>query len=516
MHLHAPRRLSGLSAAFVLTAALLGLSGCITPPAVLSGGHDHIPFEELPPGSVAAAEDLGDCDESVLRGVFVPSDPGAPIVLHLLESGGSATDGARAIGAYPHLERLADMGFASLVLDYRGVGLSDGERSPHHLRADARAAWNAAVRLAGGEHRVVLRGTSIGTIAAASLLEDGARPAAVVLVAPVRAETVAGHFAVHSYGSLLGGAIALFLRDAGDADLVEAVRTCPSPLLVLTADEDSFLPSDERELVAAAVSEAGGTYAAIADETHLGLVLRANQLDPIEKGFLRSIFPDLPAVAARMSRLPRNATGTERVRQFVSRRLADPALAISSGRPGFPRDPWSEELLVRWWRDVTWARATPYSDEHAQALLDFADPSGVALDPREFPALRRFAERARESGADAGAPFVEELIAVARERELGSRAFYERAPADGVFDPLLQMIEGLQEAHVGAPEFPDDAPARLRLAEGESLRLAVRHLLKAAGIPERVRGDASTGLRVEADWGDGWTALDLEANRNSP
>src|SRR6185369_9584719 len=102
-----------------------------------------------------------------LRGVFVPSDPGAPVVLHLLESGGSVTS-----VDFPYsgvVAQLSDLGYASLILDYRGVGESDGERSVDHLRPDALAMWGEALRRAGaadGAARcVVVRATSIGSVA---------------------------------------------------------------------------------------------------------------------------------------------------------------------------------------------------------------------------------------------------------------------------------------------------------------------------------------------------------------
>ncbi len=498
------------SVALLCLPVLALLAGCITPPAVLSGGTDHVPFDELPPDAESVAVVVG--EDSQLRGIFVPSDPGAPVVLHLLESGGSATHGTRGIGAYPYLERLADRGFASLILDYRGVGMSDGDRSPHHLREDALAAWDEAVRRAGSPSRVVVRGMSIGALAAASLLEDGVEPGAVILIAPVRAETVAGHFARASYGGFLGGAISLFLGDAGDSDLVAAIEMCPSPLLVLAAASDDALPADERALVEVSVASVGGRFELISNETHLGLILRTNELDALELAFLQARFPGLPP-EQRQSAVPRDAEGIERVDAFVRRRRTGRALALAAGRPDFPQEPWDEELLVRWWRDLTWSRDVAFTPEQEDALLTFSDPSGVALDPRELPTLRRFATQVREGLTDDGPAFVESLLAVARERDIGEHAYYDRRPPGGVFDPLLQLIEGLAEANRGAADNPDDAPQRMRLSERASFRVGLRLLLKAAGIPERVRGDAASGWLVEVDVGDGWNPLDLDITR---
>lgn len=95
------------------------------------------------------------------------------------------------------------LGWSSLVLDYRGLGRSDGRRDAGRLRADGRAMWREAVRRAGGAPgRVVVRAASLGSLVAADLLARGGdgidessdgRPAGAVLVAPVRASTVGRH-----------------------------------------------------------------------------------------------------------------------------------------------------------------------------------------------------------------------------------------------------------------------------------------------------------------------------------
>lgn len=72
-----------------------------------------------------------------LRGFFVPADEGAPLVVHFAESGCSGFDGALF---RRHYEGLAHVGFASLAMDYRGVGASEGERAPTRLGEDAAAS----------------------------------------------------------------------------------------------------------------------------------------------------------------------------------------------------------------------------------------------------------------------------------------------------------------------------------------------------------------------------------------
>src|SRR5688572_14866681 len=114
-------------------------------------------------------------DGQWLAGLHVPAGPGAPLVLHLSDSSGSPAGACTDFGVLAL--QLRELGFASLFVDYTGVGLSAGERSVKNLGPDAEAAWSAALKLVEGDPgRVIVRAISIGTIAAAKLLEAGARP----------------------------------------------------------------------------------------------------------------------------------------------------------------------------------------------------------------------------------------------------------------------------------------------------------------------------------------------------
>lgn len=174
-------------------ALLLSNAGCITPPLLRRAVENRIWLGEFPHG--AETVEVPVPDGSKLRGVFVPGDPGAPIVLHFLESGGSVAKGTHGFPSYQVLCDLRACGFASLLLDYRGNGVSTGVLSPVNLREDAELMWREALRRAGGDAtRVVVRSLSIGALPAASLIDDGAAPRAIFLLAPVRAETAVGHY----------------------------------------------------------------------------------------------------------------------------------------------------------------------------------------------------------------------------------------------------------------------------------------------------------------------------------
>ena len=126
-------------------ALLATLVGCLTPPVMIEA-----PFVDLetalprfPEGTETVA--VTTYDGAELRGLFVPAGEGAPVVLHLLESAGSVGSLMPSKSEIAHDS--ANLGFASLLIDYRGVGISPGERSPgHHPRLPAcvlRAACGA-------------------------------------------------------------------------------------------------------------------------------------------------------------------------------------------------------------------------------------------------------------------------------------------------------------------------------------------------------------------------------------
>ncbi len=221
----------------------LAATGAVVPPAVLEGGLPELDLEDFPPGTERVRLPAG--GDAVLEGVFVPADPGAPVVLHLLASEASITHGTRGLAGFPILWQLRDRGLASLVVDWQGVGASSGSRTPRHLPGDARVVWEEALRRAGGDPgRVVLRGMSLGTLGVACLLEAGVAPAGIVLVAPVRAETVVRNWARHYYPPYWSR-LARFVRPAVPVDLVAVLGAVRRPLLVYAPRDDYLLPGWE-------------------------------------------------------------------------------------------------------------------------------------------------------------------------------------------------------------------------------------------------------------------------------
>ncbi len=341
--------------------ALMAMLGSTAPPALLAAGYPELTVDEqtFPPGSERVEIESG---RSTLRGVYVPSDPDSPVVLHLLESMGSVTYGTHHALGYPLLWQLRDRGFASLMVDYRGIGASEGWRSPRNVREDAQAMFAEALRRTGGRsHRIVIRGTSFGTLAAASLLKHGARPRAVTLIAPVRAETVAKNWFHHYYHPLLAKAVTAFLRLPMRVDIVRALRKWRGPLLVSAPEHDYVLPPREQPLIRDTVRRRGARWVST-PYTHAGHVLTNHWLGNDESSFLDACFPGLPDIASRCPEHP-----------AIARRwkLLEPRLYASLDRHSH-RDP----QVVDWIRRIPHEHLSNLSQEQLDELLDLRGPAG--------------------------------------------------------------------------------------------------------------------------------------------
>ncbi len=476
----------------VLLPALL-LAGCITPPAVFAAGSNRVVMRAYPPGTETVEVPV---EEGVaLRGVFAPSDPGAPVVLVLVGAGDSVSLGGGACSSVAW--DLRDRGFGTLLLDYRGVGVSDGDRSPWNLRGDARAAYGEAVRRAGGEERVVVRGMSLGTLAAAALMEEGRRPAAFVLVTPVRGETVVPNFAYSKWWDPLVFLGVHFFRSVGDADLVEAVRACPVPLLVLAGGRDNLLPPEEAALVREACLRAGErTWAERPGLGHEGTYMEAARVFPEEAALLGRLFPALPPRDERVRAMIEAAPPEVRavLPPLDGRRLLDPpALGAALALVGTDAD------REKWLRSLPADRLRALPFEALLALVTFGD-----LDPRELYAVGGFVDSLTEHGHRPAK--AEHLAKLAAAFRLGRKSTWTvPMPVEFRFMASVAVATESYDLDDPAGEMPAGAPARLRLPAGESFRRAVRLALKCAGIPDR---PAAAG-GIEAFEDGAWRPVDL-------
>jgi pimeloyl-ACP methyl ester carboxylesterase len=286
----------------VLVASfLLEFSGAAcTAPLVERAGLTTLP--PLPEGMVPIRCRTEDGVE--LSGIHVDGGPDAPLILHLLPRGASATNGrAPFAGFHDLLTALGRAGWSQLVIDYRGVGSSTGARDPDALALDARAMLRCARELVDGDTgRIVIRASSLGTLAAACVIGEGAEFPAIVLIAPVDARTVVRRAARERLGAVFGGVASLVLRRPDLPSLRDVLPSIGSPTLVLLAEDDPLLPERDHLALRAAASAANVRFRDTALD-HEQLVLRTlgfaldeeggrvdPTLIPVEHAFLLEAF----------------------------------------------------------------------------------------------------------------------------------------------------------------------------------------------------------------------------------
>jgi hypothetical protein len=489
----------------LLMAVVVAAGGCITPPVILPAPQGPLDPSRFPPHAQLVDVPVG--EHEVLRGVWVPADaPDAPVMLDFLESSGSLVTGARSnsitgsatfatddapmldeCGAQgvppetagpsldPARQRLALLpllGFSALCLDYTGVGASDGERSPDNLRRDAHAAWDEALRRTGGDSsRVILHGTSIGALAVAALLQDGAQPGAVILVAPVSASSVGVNGARVMRGPWTAALLGWLLRAPVDVDLLAELRRTRPPLLVIVPETDEFFTHDERVELLACVSGVGGTFV-VRHPDHIALALASRDVMAAEEWFLarlwpaqQTVWPDLPNVLAQAELSP-----AER------RQLLD---------------------LLAWLPDD----ARSHVDLATLArLADFSDPAG-RLPVEHLLALRG---RVHDLAGCPAAMVVDRLA----EAAANPPQVYD-SMSISVTGEVTRPDEDSATALAGWVVLTSRNLVEHGLAESDAHRQVLRLALRAAAIPDRVTTDAAGLPEVDVLVDGAWQPLAL-------
>jgi pimeloyl-ACP methyl ester carboxylesterase len=480
--------------------------GCLAPPALLPAYDVDLDkaIERFPPGTERVELPLASGER--LRGVFVPSDAGAPVVLHLLESSGSV---ASCRFDYAELSaELADIGFASLVIDYRGIGISGGDRSVDHLEDDSLAMWNEALRRAGGDpKRVVVRGVSMGTIGTAYLLHRGLRPRAIVQIAPVVAKSVVERFARMMNGAFLGLVARAFYRPAADVDLAHEIREAGVPVFLVSGNGDPLLDEDDRRALGDAAWQGGGGLFRRAGD-HLLVAIEAHSLLREERPLYAGFLPESPSGEARAGRLldvlpeesaARFAPGSEARERLIelskSCMVGDPLLLAAAALANE-----NGESAAR----MVWLRRADYQAgrelEDLAAELSLEDPAGaLPIDLVEEYSLPLRLPR-RHGG----------LYCMLETSAIVHAAFAKGLGRGGGSWSSSILFSGGPVLEVRSD--PERLMVALRargLGESDARRQFVRILMKVYGIPDRLTRAQDGALVLEAREEDRWRVLDL-------
>ncbi|MEM8712788.1 MAG: methyltransferase domain-containing protein, partial [Planctomycetota bacterium] len=362
----------------------------------------------------------GDQEEITLRGIHFASDPGGPLVVHFAGSGVSLRSVLSSLHFKLCYMSLAERGFASLAVDYRGVGRSSGEPSPTRIYEDASAVWQHALGLVDGDPgRIILRGCSIGTVAIAELLHSGANPGAVVAIAPVEPATVAIRYGLAWLPGPTAWLARPFLRPFASACVTDELTRAEAPRLVIAHPEDELLGRDAFETLVKDVTGTGGIvheaanipgvlvrFGPVVDfmPHHIGLAHVATDVSDEEMSFLTREFADqlpaesrLEAAIAAMSPEAKRAVeaspiARERLRTLCSRQRFLPADLAAALCTSLDDEDFEASLESRTWpiSHAALERAQlrwHYGFDDLLAMVSLDDPTGP-LTPEEMSSAR--------------------------------------------------------------------------------------------------------------------------------
>ena len=183
---------------------------------------------------------------------------------------------------------------------------------------------HAIERVGGNPNKIVMRALSLGTLAAACLLEEQVLPKGVLFIAPVRAETVAKNW----FKKYHGPRVAFFASILGRrrpvrVDIQKVIENTRVPLLAYAPKIDYALPQKEMQFVQTALVQAGGEWVS-SPFNHSGHVLEAHSVFSQEKAFLETLFPDLaPLGLQRIQSLAPNKEFSPDIRQWLRKITMD-------------------------------------------------------------------------------------------------------------------------------------------------------------------------------------------------
>lgn len=164
-----------------------------------------------------------------IHGWYLPAPGARRTVLFLHGNAGNVSH------RLPTLALLRGIGMSTLIIDYRGYGLSEGRPSEAGTYEDALAAWRYLTRDGTGADSIVLFGRSLGG-AVAAWLASRVEPAGLVLESTF---TSAQDLARHHYPLLPVRYLLKFRYDS--LALAKDIR---SPALISHSRDDEIVPFD--------------------------------------------------------------------------------------------------------------------------------------------------------------------------------------------------------------------------------------------------------------------------------
>lgn len=224
------------SIAAVMIAIVIVVVGIVVSAMVMQRQLIYHPTAEVAPPAAAGVPhaeplEVTAADGTRLASWFVPAR-GAPVGAVLVLNGNAGNRSHRG----PLAAALARRGLATLLLDYRGFGGSDGRPDEAGLTADARAGADALRRRSGvSAERIVYFGESLGSAVAVRLAAER-QPGALVLRSPFPSLTDVG---ARLYPWL---PVRTLLRDRFEtAGLIAAFD---GPVLAVAGGRDRLIPPE--------------------------------------------------------------------------------------------------------------------------------------------------------------------------------------------------------------------------------------------------------------------------------
>ncbi len=167
-------------------------------------------------------------DGERLAAWWVPREPAAGIVLMFHGNAGNISH------RLDYLRMFNRLGYASLIVDYRGYGQSTGSPSEQGTYRDAEAAWNWLTRKRGvASGDIILLGESLGG-AVAAWLAARVEPRGLVLASTF---TSVPELGAQVYPFLPVRMISRFSYDTR-----EAVQAVNAPILIAHSRDDDIIP----------------------------------------------------------------------------------------------------------------------------------------------------------------------------------------------------------------------------------------------------------------------------------